>query len=109
MTWAIASLKTRSFRLETMRQSLWATALCACAWLGHVSAFAADTPGALARLNLVPWPKSVQTVPGAMSLGPKSRIVYGDAKLAPLARVLSGEILQLTGTELATAAWSRVA
>ncbi|MCY2931061.1 MAG: family 20 glycosylhydrolase, partial [Planctomycetota bacterium] len=59
--------------------------------------------GAKADLNLVPWPKSVQTTGGSMELTAKSRIVATEASLAPLATVLAEEILQTTGRPVAPA------
>ena len=55
------------------------------------------------QLDLIPWPQSVQMGAGSVTLAPDSRIVAADAKLMPLAKVLSGEILNLTGLSLQTA------
>lgn len=56
-----------------------------------------------APVALIPWPRSLTMEKGAMPLTAKSRIVAGDAKLKPLAAVLSDEIATLTGLRLATA------
>ena len=49
-----------------------------------LDAVAADTPGASGTLDLVPWPKSVQTTAGALGIGPGTRIVYANAALLKL-------------------------
>ncbi|MCX6902354.1 MAG: family 20 glycosylhydrolase [Verrucomicrobia bacterium] len=54
-------------------------------------------------LNLIPWPKSVEVQPGAINLGPQSRVVAGDVSLRPLAEVLAEEVFLATGLRLATA------
>jgi hexosaminidase len=51
----------------------------------------------------IPLPKSVETRKGALSLNEKSRIVFTDRTLAPLAPILSKEIAALTGKRLAVA------
>lgn len=58
---------------------------------------------AKAEVDLVPWPKSVETKSGSLELTGKSRIVATDASLLPLAKLLSEEILQTTGRQLAAA------
>ena len=62
--------------------------------------------GQAADLNLVPWPKSIETSTGVVHLGPPSRIVARDTQLQPLAGVLAGEIYLLTGLRVATATTS---
>jgi len=62
-----------------------------------------------ADLDLVPWPKSVETKSGTLELTGKSRIVATDASLLPLAKVLSEEILQTTGRQLAAVQGEAVA
>ena len=60
----------------------------------------ADThPG----LNLIPWPKSLESQPGYMKLTAASRIVAGDPSLKPLADILAEEITLLTNIKLAVA------
>ena len=61
--------------------------------------------GAMAEPSLpalVPWPKTVQTRDGFEELTAASRIVAPDAKLAPLASVLAGEIHLATAVKLKT-------
>ena len=65
---------------------------------------AAAADDAKDRLNLIPWPKSVRLDEGFMALGTGSRIVATSRALAPLARILSGEIRMATGLRLAVAA-----
>ncbi len=66
------------------------------------NSLAAETP-APGSLALVPLPKSIQTSAGAMEIGAKSRIVFADDSLMPLAKVLADEIALTTGLQLATA------
>jgi hexosaminidase len=54
-------------------------------------------------LRLVPAPRVVRHEPGALTLTATSRIVAADKALAPLAAILSDEILSLTGVRLAAA------
>lgn len=54
----------------------------------------AETP------SLVPWPKSVTVEQGQVELSAGSRILASDAKLEPLARVLSDEIWLSTAVRL---------
>ncbi|MEI6218548.1 MAG: family 20 glycosylhydrolase, partial [bacterium] len=54
-------------------------------------------------LNLVPWPKTVELTGGSMKLSATSRICIADKALAPLAKVLAGEIHQITGLDLQSA------
>ncbi|MCY2924688.1 MAG: family 20 glycosylhydrolase, partial [Planctomycetota bacterium] len=56
-----------------------------------------------ADLNLVPWPRAVETGSGSMELTAKSRIVATQACLEPLAKLLAEEILQTTGRHVAAA------
>ncbi len=60
-------------------------------------------PVAVESLNLVPWPAGVQAGKGAFAIGPAARIVAADKDLAPLAKVLAGEIAQVAGPSLACA------
>ncbi|MCY2928347.1 MAG: family 20 glycosylhydrolase [Planctomycetota bacterium] len=62
-----------------------------------IAADAAEAKAAAPTLNLVPWPKSVQTASGTMPLKVGARIAVGDAKLLPLAEVLAQEINQAAG------------
>ena len=50
---------------------------------GETPCMAAEAP-----TDLVPWPRSLQLAGGSMKLTEASRIVFSDATLAPLARVL---------------------
>ncbi|MEI7898658.1 MAG: family 20 glycosylhydrolase [bacterium] len=52
----------------------------------------------------VPWPKSVKAAEGFEELTAASRIATADAKLAPLASVLAGEIYLATAAKLRTSA-----
>ncbi|MDB5311051.1 MAG: hypothetical protein JWO38_5253 [Gemmataceae bacterium] len=52
---------------------------------------------------LVPWPRTVTVGGGEMPLTAGSRVVAGDAKLIPLARILAGEIERATGLPLVPA------
>jgi len=54
-------------------------------------------------LNLVPWPKSLERAAGAMTVGVRSRIVFADASLETLAKVVSDEIFLMSGVRLETA------
>lgn len=56
-----------------------------------------------ARPPLVPTPKVLAMEQGSMPLTAASRIVAADARLMPLANVLSDEIVMLTGLKLAVA------
>ncbi|MCX6874516.1 MAG: family 20 glycosylhydrolase [Verrucomicrobia bacterium] len=69
--------------------------------LAGASLFAAETSEPPRPLGLIPWPTSVERASGSLTLTAKSRIVAGDPKLAPLAQVLSDEILRVTGLQLA--------
>lgn len=60
--------------------------------------FAAVT---LAEPALIPWPKAVQLDGGRLEI--TGRIVATDPALAPLAKVLSGDIERMAGVKLATA------
>ncbi len=75
-------------------RSLAAAILTACC----VSAVGADS-----KPDLLPTPKSVALRGGEMKLTPQSRIVAADPALLPLARILSREIVVLTGLSLAAA------
>lgn len=54
--------------------------------------------------QFVPLPKSVTTAAGMLTLPKAARIVAVSAELAPLSKVLAGEIRLTTGVTLATAA-----
>ena len=64
------------------------------------AALAAGSPSP----NLIPWPKSVKLENGSMTLSGSSRIVFTDATLEPLAKVLSDEVYPSTAVRLKTAA-----
>ena len=67
-------------------------------------ATAADIPPAGKSFNFLPWPQSLKVeAPGELTLGPASKIVTTVPSLAPLAKVLSGEIQMLTGIKAAVA------
>ena len=51
----------------------------------------------------VPWPKSVSAEDGGIAITAASKIVATDPSLAPMAKVLSGEIFMMTGLRLAPA------
>src|SRR5262245_46434163 len=53
-----------------------------------------------ANLALVPWPHEVKPGTGTMRLGEGSRVVAGDEKLLPLARILADEIFLTRGLRL---------
>ncbi|MCY2923869.1 MAG: hypothetical protein NT031_00240, partial [Planctomycetota bacterium] len=70
--------------------------------LGLAVAVGLGTRGAQgAELKLLPTPKSIQLAGGDMPLTEASRIVATDSKLKPLAEILSGEVLLVTGLRLA--------
>jgi hypothetical protein len=50
-----------------------------------------------ADLDLVPWPKSVETGSGSLELTAKTRIVATEASLLPLAKLLAEEIAKTAG------------
>ncbi len=56
--------------------------------------------GQAANLNPIPWPKSVETLLGSVSLNPRRQIVAADAQLHPPAEVLAKEIFLATGRQL---------
>lgn len=54
--------------------------------------------------NFLPWPQSLKVeAPGSLVLGATSKIVTTERALAPLAKVLAGEIQMLTGIKPACA------
>jgi len=59
--------------------------------------------GGPAEPSIIPWPQSIEMARGAMPLTGAGRIVVADARLAPLARVLAGELRNVTGLEPAVA------
>lgn len=61
------------------------------------------TAGDQSSCPLVPLPKTIRTAQGTLTLTTKSRIVAAVQTLAPLAQVLSDEILTVTGVRLAAA------
>ena len=65
------------------------------------SALAADD--AEVPLKLIPMPQKVKLGVGTLVLGEGGRVVAADRKLAPLAQVLSDEILTVTGIRLKAA------
>jgi len=52
--------------------------------------------------SLVPWPKTLRPVQGALAITERSRLVVTEKTLAPLAAILSEEIFTVTGVRLAT-------
>jgi hexosaminidase len=81
-------------------------ALLACVVVAGASGVAAagqDPADTHPGLHLIPWPKSLQTGEGHMSLSAESRVVAAEERLRPLAEVLSGEVAQLTGLKLKVA------
>jgi hypothetical protein len=65
---------------------------------------AADPADTHPGLNLIPWPKSIESGTGHLQITEETRIVAEDERLLPLANVLSGEIKLLTGLNLKSAA-----
>ncbi len=61
-----------------------------------------SVPAPSGALSLIPWPKSVEMLPGSVLLDPQSRIVAGDVQLHPLAEILAEEIFLATGLKLAS-------
>ena len=53
---------------------------------------------------LVPWPREIKVMPGALQLGPQSRVLAAAASLQPLATLLAQEISLATGLALGTGA-----
>jgi hexosaminidase len=66
----------------------------ALAYLLHPQALAAET------LNLIPLPKVLDLQLGRLELTSKTRVVAAEARLRPLAEVLSGEIYRVSGLRL---------
>jgi len=64
---------------------------------------AQDPAGPRPGPDLVPWPRSVELGQGELELRDGARIAYQDEALAPLARVLAGELALAVGAELAVA------
>ena len=73
------------------------------AGLGGVGATARAAEAQRPDPRLIPWPRSVQTGGGAMTLKPGARITVSDAKLLPLAQVLAQELALTAGVQLTTA------
>ncbi len=72
---------------------------------GVESAMAAEAPApaGVPSVSWIPFPKSVETRTGTLTLNENTRIVATDPTLAPLAQILSKEIEALTGKRLAVA------
>jgi hexosaminidase len=68
-----------------------------------LSAAGATTASGGDAVSLVPLPKALTLKPGVMALSERSRIVAGDKALAPLATILSQELLTVTGLKIGTA------
>jgi hypothetical protein len=68
-----------------------------------LTAVASTSFAAPAALHLVPTPKEVKLSGGALTLTPAARIIAAAGELKPLAEVLQGELLKLTGLKLAVA------
>lgn len=67
-------------------------------------ATAADIPPTGTPLNFLPWPQSLKVdAPGELALTTATRIVTNAPSLAPLVKVLAGEIQMLTGMKPAAA------
>ncbi|MEI7909306.1 MAG: family 20 glycosylhydrolase [Verrucomicrobiota bacterium] len=67
-------------------------------------AAAADVPAATTPLNLLPWPQTLKIeAAGDVALTSATRIVTSETTLAPLAKVLAGEIQLLSGLKPAAA------
>lgn len=64
-----------------------------------LSAAMAAEPG----LNLIPWPRSVERREGALTLGAGLRILYGDARLKPIAEILAEDLFRCFGRRPAIA------
>ncbi len=82
------------------------TALLFAALLAYVPASAADisVTGAGAPLNFLPWPQTLKPAGSTeLPLKATTRIVTTDRALAPLVKVLTGEIQMLTGMNPANA------
>src|SRR5690349_12187854 len=65
-----------------------------------LSTSAADPADKYPGLNLIPWPRAVRLAEGRLKLTAESRIVAAQRELGPLAKVLSAEIVLLTGLKL---------
>ena len=69
-----------------------------------VSLAAAAPLGAAKRpLHLIPTPKHVKVSGGELEVKPTAKIIAAAEELKPLAEVLQGDLLKLTGLRLATA------
>lgn len=77
----------------------------ACAAIALCSLLTVVMPAAAraAEPCLVPWPKTVTIGDGSMSVTPTTRIVTAAPSLAPLAKILAGEIHAVTGVQVTTA------
>lgn len=62
-----------------------------------------QTRAVAAEPNLIPWPKSLKTEQGSLALTDKSRIVFKDDALMPLANILSDELFEITGQRIPAA------
>jgi hexosaminidase len=89
--------RTRLVEESLMRKAV-GRVVCFClVWTFAAFATAQEAPA------LVPWPKCVEMKPGALDLGPQSRIVVAEERLLPLARILAEEIQAVAEVRLATA------
>lgn len=50
---------------------------------------------------IIPWPKEIKITKGEFELSEKSRIIYNDSELKPLARVFAEDLLMTTGIQCA--------
>jgi Glycosyl hydrolase family 20, domain 2 len=96
--------RRRSLVLFGVPVLLGALIYSAHATMDEVKAGSADPADRYPGLNLIPWPRAVRLDAGRMNLTAESRIVPGQEELKPLAEVLSGEIVLLTGLKLKVAA-----
>ncbi|MEM9659909.1 MAG: family 20 glycosylhydrolase, partial [Planctomycetota bacterium] len=78
----------------------WSNALAAAAMVVVTSLISGPSFAAQPEVDLVPWPKSLSVLDGRMDLTAKSRIVYADPSLEPLAEVFAQEISEATCLEL---------
>ena len=74
-------------------------ALSAAVLLILAASASASTP----EVNLVPWPQALTLTGGDMALTARSRVVYSEASLLPLAEVLADEIEAVTRLDVKVA------
>ncbi len=60
-----------------------------------------NVTNAIGAPAIIPWPKTVSEQPGGITLGTTSRIVISNPELMSLGKVLSDEIMLLTGLKMA--------